>query len=61
MHQGGQSWNETRVNSCLSIQHPTLWVLAAGRTKQVLGSVEMDDRLYSTPVAANGVLYVTTA
>lgn len=38
----------------------TLWVLAAGRDKQVLSSVDFDRPIYTTPVAANGVLYVAT-
>ncbi|MEA3367801.1 MAG: PQQ-binding-like beta-propeller repeat protein [Planctomycetota bacterium] len=37
-----------------------LWVLAAGRTKRVLGEVRLDSRLYGSPVAANGRLYVAS-
>ncbi len=36
------------------------WVLAAGREKKVIGTVQLDSPTSSTPVAANGVLYVTT-
>ena len=36
------------------------WILAAGREKKVLARVRMDSPLSSTPVAANGVLYVAT-
>jgi outer membrane protein assembly factor BamB len=35
-------------------------VLAAGREKSVLSSIELDSGISATPVAANGVLYVTT-
>jgi len=36
------------------------WILAAGKEKKVFGSVTLDGPISSTPVAANGVLYVTT-
>ncbi len=35
-------------------------VLATGRTKQVLGQVELDEPISATAVAANGALYVAT-
>jgi hypothetical protein len=38
-----------------------LWVLAAGREKKVVGDVRLDGSVLSTPVAANGVLYVMTS
>ncbi len=37
-----------------------LWVLAAGRELRVLSSRRLDEAIISTPVAANGVLYVGT-
>jgi len=37
-----------------------LWILKAGRTKEVLGEARLDSRLYGSPVAANGRLYVTS-
>ena len=36
------------------------WILAAGREKKVLCTVELDSPTSSTPIAANGVLYVAT-
>lgn len=36
------------------------WVFAAEKEKRVLASVRFDDPVASTPVAANGVLYVPT-
>jgi sugar lactone lactonase YvrE len=35
-------------------------VFAHGREKKVIGKIEMEDTIYSTPAAANGVLYVMT-
>jgi outer membrane protein assembly factor BamB len=35
-------------------------VLAHGKEKKVLGKIEMETPIYSTPVVANGVLYVMT-
>ena len=35
-------------------------VFAAGKEKKILNTMEMDGSVYTTPVAANGVLYVTT-
>lgn len=35
-------------------------IFAAGRQKQVLAQIDMDDTLQGTPVAANGVLYIAT-
>jgi outer membrane protein assembly factor BamB len=36
-------------------------IFAQGKEKKVIGKVEMDSVIYSTPTAANGVLYVMTA
>jgi len=44
------------VTTCSS----RLWVLKAGREKEVLSDVRLDSRLYGSPVAANGRLYVTS-
>jgi outer membrane protein assembly factor BamB len=37
-----------------------LTVLTAGREKKMLGKIDMGQPIYSTPIAANGVLYVMT-
>ncbi|HUU90912.1 MAG TPA: PQQ-binding-like beta-propeller repeat protein, partial [Phycisphaerae bacterium] len=37
------------------------WILAAGKEKQVLCSVELDGAMSGTPTAAGGVLYIVTA
>lgn len=36
------------------------WIMAAGREKEVLSTIQMDSAVSGTAVAANGVLYVTT-
>jgi outer membrane protein assembly factor BamB len=36
------------------------WVFAAGKEKQVLHRTKFDDPINASPVAANGVVYVTT-
>jgi hypothetical protein len=35
-------------------------VLAAGREDKKLGEIELGSAVYSSPVAANGVLYLAT-
>ena len=41
--------------------HAQFWILAAGKTKKVLGSIHLDDEpIYGSAVAANGTLYVPT-
>ena len=36
------------------------WILAADREKRIIASIDLDSPTCSTPVAANGVLYVAT-
>ena len=36
------------------------WILNEGKEKEVLHSVLLDSPIHSTPVAANGVLYIST-
>jgi outer membrane protein assembly factor BamB len=36
------------------------WVLAAEREKKVISSIEFEDGVIGTPIAANGVLYIAT-
>jgi len=35
-------------------------ILAADKTKRLIASIDLDDAVYGTPVAANGILYVST-
>jgi len=36
------------------------WILEKGKEKKVIHSAKLDSPIYSTPVAANGVLYIST-
>ena len=36
------------------------WILEAGKKLNVLDSIKLDSPIHSTPVAANGVLYIST-
>ncbi len=36
------------------------WILDEGKEKNVLDSIKLDSPIHSTPVAANGVLYIST-
>jgi outer membrane protein assembly factor BamB len=44
----------------LGTERQQFWVLAAGKQPKVLSTVRMRDKISSSAVAANGVLYVTT-
>ena len=37
-----------------------LWILRAGRHKKVLATIRLGSSMPTSPVAANGVLYVAT-
>jgi outer membrane protein assembly factor BamB len=37
-----------------------LMIFRAGKEKKIIGKINMGGSVYTTPVAANGVLYVTT-
>ena len=43
-----------------TVGRPTLWVMALGRQARVISQIRMRNEVYTTPVAANGVLYVAT-
>ncbi len=38
----------------------TFWILAAGKQLEVIDRLRLGDPVFTTPVAANGVLYVAT-
>jgi outer membrane protein assembly factor BamB len=63
-HQtNGEIWGSTLVADgkvYVGTRRGDLWVLAASRDKKVISSIELDSSTTSTPVAANGILYVAT-
>ena len=44
----------------LGTERGELFTFAADREKRVLSKILLDNRIYTTPIAANGVLYVST-
>jgi len=36
------------------------WILEEGKTLKVLDSIKLDSPVHSTPVASNGVMYIST-
>lgn len=60
---GAEIWASTLVADgklYIGTRRGQFWVLAAGKEKRVLSSLRLDAAAISTPVAANGVLYVGT-
>jgi outer membrane protein assembly factor BamB len=59
----GEIWGSTLVADgkvYVGTRRRDFLVLAASKDKQIISSIELDSPTTSTPVAANGVLYVTT-
>jgi len=59
----GEIWSSTLVADgkvYVGTCRGDLWVMAATREKKVLETVDFDSPIHGSPVAANGVLYVTT-
>jgi outer membrane protein assembly factor BamB len=59
----GEIWGSTLVADgkvYVGTRRGDFWVLAASKDKQIISSIELDSPTTSTPVAANGVLYVAT-
>jgi outer membrane protein assembly factor BamB len=59
----GRAWGSTLVADgkvYFGNENGVLTVLAAGRDLKKLGEIDFGSTLYSTPVAANGALYVAT-
>ncbi len=64
MHEAkGDIWASTLVADgkvYVGTRRRKFWVLAASREKRIISTVQLDSATAGTPVAANGVLYVTT-
>ncbi|OHB68613.1 MAG: pyrrolo-quinoline quinone [Planctomycetes bacterium RBG_13_62_9] len=59
----GDIWASTLVADgkvYIGTNRRDFWILAAGREKKVLCSLDLDSPIAGTPIAANGVLYVNT-
>ena len=59
----GEIWGSTLVADgkvYVGTRRGDFWILAAGRVKKVLASVQLDSPIHGTPTAANGVLYIAT-
>ena len=60
----GHIWGSTLVADgkvYIGNENGTLLVFAAGREKKLLSKIELKDPIYSSPIAGNGVLYISTA
>ncbi|HWW03350.1 MAG TPA: PQQ-binding-like beta-propeller repeat protein [Candidatus Acidoferrum sp.] len=59
----GEIWSSTLVADgkvYVGTCRGDFWVMAASREKKVLRTIQFDSPIHGSPVAANGVLYVTT-
>jgi outer membrane protein assembly factor BamB len=60
---GGPIWGSTLVADgkvYMGTGRRTLWVLKAGKKLSVLSKIRFSDKINTTPVAANGTLYLAT-
>ena len=59
----GEIWASTLVADgkvYVGTRRGVLWVMAASREKKAISSAQLDSGVTGTPVAANGILYITT-
>ncbi len=60
---GGEIWASTLVADgkvYIGTRRGDFFVFAASKEKKVISSTRLDSRIHGSPVAANGVLYITT-
>jgi len=56
-------WSSTLVADgkiYLGTENRDLWVLKTGKEKKILAQIRLREKMYNTPVVANGILYVAT-
>ena len=59
----GEAWGSTLVADgkvYVGMRRGDFWIFAADRKKRLIASIDLDDPISATPVAANGVLYIAT-
>jgi outer membrane protein assembly factor BamB len=59
----GEIWASTLVADgkvYIGTRRRDFWILAASKDKKVIDSIDLDSAVVGSPVAANGVLYITT-
>jgi outer membrane protein assembly factor BamB len=59
----GEIWGSTLVADgkvYVGTRRGDFWIFAASREKKIIRTMDLDSPIHATPVAANGVLYVTT-
>jgi outer membrane protein assembly factor BamB len=60
---GNQIWASTLVADgkvYIGTRRGNLWVFAANKNKKVISKIKLDSPINGSPIAANGVLYITT-
>jgi outer membrane protein assembly factor BamB len=60
---GNEIWASTLVADgkvYIGTRRGNFWVFAADKNKKIISSIKLDSPIHSSPVAANGVLYIAT-
>ena len=56
-------WSSTLVADgkiLVGTEKRDFWITQAGKKKRVLNTIRFPDKIYNTPVVANGVMYIAT-
>jgi len=60
---GDEIWASTLVADgkvYIGTRRGNFWVFAVDKSKKIIGSIKLDSPIHGSPVAANGLLYITT-